>query len=46
MKAGSRATLIKKMRKLREEIRARTGKVFNAETMIRELRDERDKEIR
>ncbi|MBI2849589.1 MAG: helix-turn-helix domain-containing protein [Chloroflexi bacterium] len=45
-KPGSRANLIKRMRKLREEIRARTGKVFDAETMIRELRDERDRETR
>jgi len=46
MKAGNRGSLIKRMRKLREEIRARTGKFFDAETMIRELRDERDREAR
>lgn len=45
-KPGSRASLIKRMRELREEIGARTGKVFDAETMIRELRDERDRELR
>ena len=43
---GSRAELIKRMRNLREEIHARTGKVFDAEAMIRELRDERDREVR
>ena len=46
MKPGSRSNLIKRMRKLREEIHARTGKVFDAETVIRELRDERDREVR
>ena len=46
MKMGSRANLIKKMRRLREEIYARTGKVFDAETMIRELREERERETR
>ena len=45
MKAESRASLIKRMRKLGEEIHARTDEVFDAETMIRELRDERDREV-
>src|SRR3990170_1854572 len=40
MKAGSRATLIKKMRKLREEIRARVGNL-DATEMIEQLRQER-----
>lgn len=46
MKAKNRADLIKRMRKLREEIYARTGKTFNVETMIHELREERVRDTR